>query len=182
VQALYQQQLWDPLNKGLTELRDGHGETLMALADVYDERDRNGHYSTTQDVFTAVRCVDDPRVTDQQAILKAQQQYLQVAPFLDDGQPASDARDACAFWPVPNTTRPHQPKADGLPPTLIISTTQDPATPYQAGVNLASALKGALLTFDGTQHTVFLQGNACVDRFGVAYLVDGTVPPAGARC
>jgi pimeloyl-ACP methyl ester carboxylesterase len=182
VQALYQQQLWEPLNTGLVELKQQRGDTLMQLADLYNERDKNGHYATTQDVFTAVRCVDDPPVTDQQAILAAQEKYEQVAPFLDDGKKPSDARDACAFWPVPNTTKPHEPDAVGLPPTLVISTTNDPATPYQAGVNLAKALKGSLLTFNGTQHTVFLQGNSCVDKVGTDYLVDGTLPPAGDRC
>ena len=47
----------------------------------------------------------------------------------------------------------------GLPPILVVSTTNDPATPYQAGVDLAKQLGGALLTFEGTQHTVVFQGN-----------------------
>jgi len=182
VQALYAQQLWEALNRGLAELKQGKGTTLMALADTYFERDSSGAYSTTQDAFTAVRCVDDPRVTDKNVIIEAQRRYKQVAPFLDDGQPPSAALDACAFWPAPNTSSPHEPKVPGLPPALVISTTGDPATPYQAGVNLAKALGGGLLTFDATQHTVFLQGNACVDRAGTDYLVNLTLPPAGTRC
>jgi hypothetical protein len=83
---------------------------------------------------------------------------------------------------VPNTSEPHVPNVEGLAKTLVISTTNDPATPYQAGVNLAKGLKGALLTFEGTQHTVFLQGVKCVDQAGTDYLVDGTVPPEGTRC
>ena len=182
VQALYQQELWEPLNSGLNELKQQRGATLMQLADLYNERGSDGHYGTTQDVFNAVRCVDDPRVTDPAAILQAQQEYMKVAPFLDDGRQASAARDACAFWPVPNTGEPHQPKVDGLPPTLTISTTNDPATPYQAGINLAKAMKGSLLTFEGTQHTVFLQGVACVDNAGTDYLLDGKLPAEGTRC
>ena len=41
----------------------------------------------------------------------------------------------------------------------MVSTTNDPATPYQAGVDLARQLGGTLLTFEGTQHTVVFQGN-----------------------
>jgi pimeloyl-ACP methyl ester carboxylesterase len=182
IQALYQQDLWEPLNLGLNQLKQQRGATLMKLADLYDERGQDGHYGTTQDVFMAVHCVDDPRVTDPATILQAQEQYFKVAPFLDDGRPPSPARDACAFWPVPNTSQPHQPNVDGLPPTLVISTTNDPATPYQAGVNLAKALKGGLLTFEGTQHTVFLQGVPCVDQVGTDYLVNGKLPPDGTRC
>ncbi|WP_306999069.1 alpha/beta hydrolase [Amycolatopsis thermophila] len=182
IQALYSQQLWTTLNSGLNELKTGQGATLMALADQYNERDRSGHYTNTQDAFTAVRCVDDPPVTDRAEVLAASNRYDQVAPFLDDGRPNGAALDPCAFWPVPNTSQPHEPHVDGLPPVLVISTTNDPATPYQAGVNLAKAMKGALLTFEGTQHTVFLQGNSCVDDIGSAYLIKGDLPAEGTRC
>ena len=64
----------------------------------------------------------------------------------------------------------------------MVSTVHDPATPYQAGVDLAKELGGSLLTFDGTQHTVVFQGNQCVDDYASAYLVDGTLPPTGATC
>ncbi|HVW40646.1 MAG TPA: alpha/beta hydrolase [Amycolatopsis sp.] len=182
VQALYSQQLWASMNSGLRELERGQGTTLMALADQYNERDSRGHYTNTQDAFTAIRCVDDPRITDKAKILDAENRYDQAAPFLDDGRPNGAALDACAFWPVPNTSEPHEPHVSGLPPVLVISTTNDPATPYDAGVNLAKAMNGALLTFEGTQHTVFLQGNSCVDDAGSQYLINGTVPPAGKRC
>lgn len=182
VQALYSRQLWEKLNTGLNELRRGRGETLMALADQYNERGPNGEYSSTQDAFAAIRCVDDPRVTDRDKILAAQRRYAKVAPFLDSGRPISDARDACAFWPVPNTSTPHLPDVEGVPPVLVISTTNDPATPYKAGVQLAKAMDGRLLTYEGTQHTVFAQGIPCVDQPGIDYLIDGTLPKKGLRC
>jgi pimeloyl-ACP methyl ester carboxylesterase len=182
VQALYSQQLWEPLNSGLNELKSGRGTTLMALADQYNERDSSGRYTNTQDAFTAVRCVDDPPVTNKTEILNAETRYDQVAPFLDDGGPDGAALDACAFWPVPNTSQPHEPKVSGVPPVLVISTTNDPATPYEAGVNLAKAMNGALLTFQGTQHTVFLQGNSCVDAVGTDYLIAGKLPAPGKSC
>ena len=46
---------------------------------------------------------------------------------------------------------------------VVVSTTHDPATPYQAGVDLARELDASLITFDGTQHTVVFNGDACVD-------------------
>lgn len=182
IAALYSQQQWPALNTGLNQVKQGRGATLLSLADMYNEREADGEYTTTQDAFVAIRCVDDPRVTEQAEILRAQRRYAEVAPFLDPGVPPSPARDACVFWPVPNTSEPHLPDVEGVPPTLVISTTNDPATPYEAGVNLAKAMGGSLLTFEGTQHTVFLQGNPCVDKAGTEYLVDGTLPPEGARC
>lgn len=182
IQALYSQQYWGYLNSGLNELKDGRGRTLMALADVYNGRNANGSYTNEQDAFTAVRCVDDPPVTDPKVQQQAEQRYKQVAPFLDDGRPAAPQTDACAVWPVPATSKPHTPNAPDLAPVLVVSTTNDPATPYQAGVNLAKSLKGGLLTFEGTQHTAFLQGIACVDRYGENYLTTLKLPPSGARC
>jgi len=92
------------------------------------------------------------------------------------------ALDVCAFWPVPPTNRAHTPQVAGLAPTLVVSTTGDPATPYQAGVDLARQLGARLLTFEGTQHTAALHGDRCVDDAVTAYLVDGTLPAEGARC
>ncbi|HEX4701960.1 MAG TPA: alpha/beta hydrolase [Pseudonocardiaceae bacterium] len=182
IQALYSQSYWGYLNNGLNDLQQGRGSTLMTLADVYDGRDPTGTYSNEQDAFNAIRCVDDPPVTDPTLQLTAAQRYKQVAPFLDDGRPATAQADACTVWPVPPTGKPHTPSVPGLPPVLVVSTTNDPATPYQAGVNLAKALGGGLLTFEGTQHTAFLQGIGCVDRAGTDYLINLTLPPAGTRC
>ncbi len=182
VQALYTEDLWEPLNSGLSELLQHEGSTLMSLADYYLGRDQDGTYDSTQEAFIAVRCVDDPRLEDPAQVAEVSRRYKEAAPFLDDGNPPSAARDACAFWPVPNTSEPHLPSVDGLPATLVISTTGDPATPYAAGEALAEALGGALLTYEATQHTVFLQGNSCVDDAGVAYLTDLTVPEEGTRC
>lgn len=182
VQALYSEQLWENLNSGLNELKQNEGATLMALADMYLERDRDGTYSTTQDVFTAVRCVDDPRLTDRNEALEVNREYKEAAPFLDDGNPPAAVLDSCAYWPVPNTSEPHVPNVPNLAQVLVISTTGDPATPYDAGVALAKGLGGGLLTYEATQHTVFLQGNECVDSAGTAYLTDLTLPAEGTRC
>jgi pimeloyl-ACP methyl ester carboxylesterase len=182
IQALYSQSYWTYLNQGLNELKQGNGRTLMLLADTYDGRNADGSYSNEQDAFNAVRCVDDPPNTDPNQLSQSQLRYKQAAPFLDDGRPAVAEEDTCAYWPVPPTDKPHLPSVTGLAPVLVISTTNDPATPYQSGVNLAKALGGGLLTFEGTQHTAFLQNNQCVDNWGSNYLIKGTLPPTGTRC
>lgn len=181
-QALYSKQLWQPLNQALTELSHGTGNGLLLLADLYDGRGDDGRYANTIDAFNAVRCVDDPRLVDRAVVQQADQQQRAAAPFLNDGRAPSTALDTCAFWPVPSSGSPHQPVVSGLPPVLVISTTNDPATPYQAGVELAKGLGGRLLTNEGEGHTAFLQRKKCVDDIGIAYLIDLTVPADGARC
>lgn len=182
IQALYGPQLWPQLNTGLAELQRGNGRILLGLADVYFGREPDGEYSNVTDAFDAVHCVDDQRVMARSKMREVDQRYRDAAPFLDNGYEANPAREACAFWPVPVTGDPDLPNVRGLPPTLVISSTGDPATPYRAGVELASALGGGLLTFEGTQHTVFLQGNKCIDNAGIQYLVNLQLPEDGARC
>ncbi|MDQ4105255.1 MAG: alpha/beta hydrolase [Actinomycetota bacterium] len=181
IQALYSDKLWPVLNRGLTELANGNGSTLLTLADIYYQRDDNG-YSGSQDAFKAVRCLDDPPVTDPAVNLEADRRYRLAAPFLDDGQPPSAARDACVFWPAPPTGEPGEPQIEGLAPVLVISTTGDPATPYEAGVQLARQLRGKLLTFNGNRHTVALQGVECVDEMVTNYLVRLALPKRSSLC
>ncbi len=175
VQALYSDQLWPLLNQGLLQLAAHDGSLLLTLADVYYQRDSHG-YSGSEDAFTAIRCLDDPPITDPAMAREADRRYRAAAPFLDDGHPPSAARDVCAFWPVPPTGKPATPTVIGLVPVLVISTTGDPATPYQAGVQLAQQLGGRLLTFYGNQHTVALQGVKCVDDAVTNYLVRLEMP------
>ncbi|MDI9895455.1 alpha/beta hydrolase [Rhodococcus sp. IEGM 1381] len=182
-QALYSQQLWRLLRAGLNELRDGRGDTLLRLADTYSGRLEDGSYTNIDDAFNAVRCVDGPPTTDRVAADEADARFRAAAPYLDDGRATGDAPlDLCAFWPVPNTSDPHIVDAEGLPTLVVVSTTNDPATPYQAGVELAAQLRGDLVTYDGTQHTVAFSGVGCIDDPLVNYLVDLVPPGDELRC
>ncbi|PND59372.1 alpha/beta hydrolase [Mycobacterium sp. ENV421] len=183
IMALYSPNLWRHLTQGLTEMTRGRGDTMLALADMYMRRDARGHYTNATDARIAVNCVDQPPITDRQKVIAEDKKMREVAPFMSYGDFTGHAPlSTCAFWPVPPTSTPHAVKAPGLPPVLVVSTTNDPATPYQAGVDLAKQLGGALLTFKGTQHTVVFQGNTCVDNYAAAYLVDLKLPPPGATC
>ncbi|WP_407663937.1 alpha/beta hydrolase [Mycolicibacterium sarraceniae] len=183
IMAMYSPSLWKDLSDGLTELSNGTGDTLLELADQYWNRDSDGHYSNAQDVLTAVTCVDDPPNTDRAKAIDEDRRARQLVPFDSYGQFTGNAPlDSCAFWPVPPTSGPHTVSAPGVPPVLVVSTTHDPATPYQAGVELAKELGGDVLTFNGTQHTVVFQGQTCVDKYAAAYLIDLALPPKGTTC
>ncbi len=180
---LYSPNLWRHLTQALSEMRDGTGDTMLTLADLYMGRDAEGHYNNSTDVRVAVNCVDQPAVTDRAKVIEEDRRVREVAPFMSYGEFTGHAPlSTCAFWPVPPTSTPHEIKVSGLPPILVVSTTNDPATPYQAGVDLAKQLGGTLVTFDGTQHTVVFQGNTCIDDIAARYLVDVTVPPPDTRC
>jgi pimeloyl-ACP methyl ester carboxylesterase len=184
INALYTPAHWKYLTSGLLGLQRGTdaGDLLM-LADDYDGRDRDGHYTNDQDAFNAVRCVDAPTPTDSAAWISADQRIRQAAPFLSYGQFTGNApRDLCALWPVPATSTPHAAPSVAPGKVVVVSTTHDPATPYQAGVNLARQLGGPLITYDGTQHTAVFNGDECVDAAVVRYFVSGALPPPSYQC
>lgn len=183
VSSLYGADYWSDLTVGLTELREGRGDTLLELADAYYGRDSDGHYSNMFAALSAVNCVDEPPLTDRAVVAEQDRRSRAVAPFLSFGTFTGRAPlDACAFWPVPVTSTLRDTARPGLPPTLVVSTTHDPATPYEDGVELARQLGGALLTYDGTQHTIVFSGDQCVDDIAVAYLVDLAEPEEDMVC
>lgn len=183
INALYAPQHWKYLTSGLLGLQHGTdaGDLLM-LADDYNGRDDDGHYDNSQDAFNAVRCVDAPSPTDAASWVDADRRIRQVAPFLSYGQFTGYApRDLCALWPAPATSSPHPAAPVGAGKVVVVSTTHDPATPYQSGVNLARQLGAPLISYNGTQHTAVLNGNRCVDTAVTRYFVDG-VSPGSLQC
>ncbi|WHT21561.1 alpha/beta hydrolase [Crossiella sp. CA-258035] len=158
---LYHSESWPRLTEAIEGLKAGDGTEMLAVADEYHGRRADGSYDGNQNALTAVNCMDAPPVKDRSKV---------------------EVLDVCAFWAAPNTMEPHRPKADGAPTAVVVSTTGDPATPHDWGIALAEALKARLVTFEGDQHTVYLEGKTCVDRPVTRYLVDGTLPPEGLRC
>jgi pimeloyl-ACP methyl ester carboxylesterase len=184
VNALYTQRYWKYLTSGLLGLQRGtDAGDLLLLADDYQHRNPAGHYDNQQDAFTAVRCVDAPYPTDPAVWVDADRRAREAAPFMAYGAFTGYApRDGCATWPVPPTSVPHEASSPGPGKVVVVSTTHDPATPYLAGVELARELEAALITFDGTQHTVVFNGNPCVDPAVVAFLIDSVAPPQNLQC
>lgn len=184
INALYSRQYWKFLTSGLLGLQRGTDPgDLLLLADDYLDRSPAGNYQNSQDAFYAIRCVNAQYPADPAVWVAADQRGRQAAPFLSYGSFTGFApRDVCAMWPVPATTTPHRAASPGAGKVVVVSTTHDPATPYQAGVDLAEQMGAALISFDGTQHTVVFNGDVCVDTAVVAFLVDQVQPPADLRC
>ncbi len=183
-QALYSESYWKSLADALTALTGGDGSKLMALADTYEQRDADGHYANIGAAFTAIGCIDGSRSVDPAVAQQTAEKLAAVAPFADTGDPPAATKDPCDFWaarPVP--LEPVESVPSGMPQILVISTTHDPATPYEAGVNLARVLDARLLSVDGSNHTAFLGiGNACVDDIGNDYLLTLNLPADGTTC
>jgi hypothetical protein len=167
----------------LLDLSNGDGAGMMTLADLYDGRDSQGHYSNSLDAFLAIGCIDGDRLVDDTKLDEYATKVAEAWQYQTTGDPPKGVKDPCEYWSTQPTTTPHVPQAEGLPRVLVISTTNDPATPYQAGVNLAKALGASLLTVNGTNHTAYLNiGSKCVDRIGTDYLTTLELPASDTTC
>ncbi|GGP34587.1 alpha/beta hydrolase [Streptomyces abikoensis] len=89
----------------------------------------------------------------------------------------------CAFWPRSGAPEVKVTGA-GLPATLMVNSTHDPATYYEGALRAHRALRGSRLvtvTGDG-DHGQYQNGNACVDATVDAYLLDGKLPARDTTC
>lgn len=171
--ALYSQPLWNRLDAAVADALDGDGSGLVDLADGYIGL---GAF----EVYFAVNCLDFTWPADAASFLEAGKTVGEAAPHFGEAIVTDYVR--CADWPVPSDPL-EAVTAAGAPPILVVSTTGDPATPYEAGVTLAERLEsGVLVTNEGEGHTVVADGNDCIDRIVVDYLVDDIVPDDGVTC
>lgn len=170
---LYNQSLWPSLDEAIDAANDGDGAGMLELADGYTSL-------VDFSIYFAVSCLDStwPRSTDE--FLARAKDADAVAPRF--GEAIVNDYIRCAVWPV--TPDPiGGVSADGAPPILVVSTTGDPATPYENGVRVAERLaSGVLVSFDGEGHTIVFQGSGCIDALARDYLVDLEVPGDGVRC
>jgi len=187
LQALYGEGYWKSLDQMLIEVSRATPvtSTAWALVDQYNDfSTRTGYTSNLQDAFRAISCLDSEYVSDQAELDDMQTQLLAVAPTLTLDLPVTPDT-FCATWPFGYQGTPHTlVTAQGSAPILVVSTTGDPATPYEGGVKVASALaSGVLLTYDGEGHTAYNRNaNACVVAAVDAYLISGAVPQDGTTC
>ncbi|WP_433544495.1 alpha/beta hydrolase (plasmid) [Streptomyces sp. CA-294286] len=155
----------------------------LTLRDAFYARTADGACGHDFDTNIAVRCMDSPRPTPEEQTALARK-IGKVAPMFDiDVFTTGNYHSECEAWPAPPTRdEPWLADVQGLPETLVVSVTGDPATPHEGGIAMAQALGGSLLTVDGKQHGAYLLGGSkCVDDVVDEYLLHLEIPPADAR-
>jgi pimeloyl-ACP methyl ester carboxylesterase len=172
--ALYSRSEWSRLDHAIADARRGDGSALVGLTDEYLQ-------AGSFDVYFAVNCLDYTWPSgDPDAVLAAAKAAGRESPHFGEALVSDYLR--CVDWPVPPDPLTAV-TATGAPPILVVSTTGDPATPYEGGVKVAQTLEsGVLLTNEGDGHGAVTGGNRCVTTKFQRYLVDLDVPPDGSRC
>lgn len=184
---LYSQSSWPDLTAMFQDLAKNDADSTFQNADGYNGRNADGTYSDNEsDVYAAVTCAEGDLGTDGVPLLQGLAKIDAAAPilgkyFAEDDYAVLDA--ACSNWPEPVAKLPAVFDAKGAAPIMVVATTNDPATPYAGGVSLSKQLSsGVLVTHQGEGHTVYAQGDSCIDDVVDAYLLAGTVPKADPMC
>lgn len=157
---------------GLVDAKNGDGETLAYLADIY--------YGVTEfDPYLAIECVDQPHPVGNAEWEAFADRLAGISPRI--GGSVANELLPCANWPVPVARTPKMPTAPGAPPILVVGNSGDAATPIEQAVKMAESLEsGILVTSEGLGHTSY--GNSCVDKITSAYLLDLKTPSPGTTC
>jgi pimeloyl-ACP methyl ester carboxylesterase len=172
---------FEALGKALAETARGSGDSLLALADAYTEREAGGKYSNLTAAFYATSCVDEPAPRTVAAVRRLARRVEKVAPRM--GEAAIWLGLPCTYWPARAARESAPVRAPDAPPILVVGTTNDPATPYAAAQALTEQLGNArLLTLEDDGHLAYARGNECIDDAVERYLREGELPPENTRC
>ena len=185
--TLYSESSWPALTQMFQDLAKDDADSSFENADAYNGRNSDGTYSdNASDVYAAVTCAEGDLGTDGVTALQGLAKIDAAAPilgkyFAEDDYAVLDT--ACSNWPEKVAKLPTSFSAKGAPPIMVVATTNDPATPYAGGVSLSKQLSsGVLVTHKGEGHTVYAQGDTCIDDTVDAYLISGKVPASDPMC
>lgn len=186
-ETLYSESSWPDLTQLFASLREGDADPAFAQADAYNDRSSNGTYTDNgTEVYTAVTCDETTLGTDGVDVLGDLAKLDAAAPTLGKYLAYDDTavlEAACDAWPYKPARLPTSFAAKGAKPIVVIGTTNDPATPYAQSVSLARQLSsGFLLTHHGEGHTVYAQGDTCIDANVDRYLLTGALPASDPDC
>ncbi|MEV6651343.1 alpha/beta hydrolase [Streptomyces sp. NPDC051219] len=185
IKPLYSQESWPLLTDALREAERGDGTRLLRLADSYNNRDDNGHYSTGHHAQRAVSCADaKDRVTADEVRARHLADFTKVSPAFGPYL-AWDLAGWCASWPVAGESETPEVNAPGAAPILVVGGTGDPATPYEGAQRMAEELGrgvGVQITYKGEGHGAYTTGNACIADAVDPYFLEGRVPVSGTTC
>ena len=126
-------------------------------------------------VYSAVQCTDASWTTNWNAVRNKSWNYYYRAPFLTWSNTWFNA--PCLTW----AAKPAKPvKVDGskAPPILLISETNDAATPFEGSIVMRRLFPKSVLIegVGGTTHAGSLSGVACTDDRIADYLATGALP------
>jgi pimeloyl-ACP methyl ester carboxylesterase len=174
LQGGYWDQYWPGLAQALsTYLNSGNTTGLIDQYQSYGVQNENLFA-----VYNAVECADVSWPRNFAYWTSDTEMVYKTAPFYAWGNAWDNA--ACAFWPVHGPAKPLRINGTGLPGTLMLQGTLDPATPYAGAQNAHKLLPSARMVVvegGGNHGQSFEQpSDTCVQGYVNAYLATGALP------
>ncbi len=178
VQAMYSDRYWPSLERALEDAADGDGAGLLALQDLYLQRNSDGTYSNLLESFQAILCADDAeRPTVEESDAEAEE-LVAVAPRLF---PFTTGSYTCTFFPESLDPR-IEITGVGAGPIVVVGTTGDPSTPLESSRAMAESLEdGRFVIVEANQHTGY-GVNGCINDVIHDYLINLDAPDDGTVC
>ena len=127
-------------------------------------------------MYLAVECTDAPWPRKWKVWQRTNDRLHAFAPFLTWNNAWFNA--PCRTWTAPSG-KPVNVKGQHVPPILLISETEDAATPFEGALEVRKRFHRSRLIegVGGTTHAGSLSGVACVDDRIADYLLTGKLPP-----
>jgi pimeloyl-ACP methyl ester carboxylesterase len=170
--ATYDSETWPRLWSAIASGLDGD---LRGVSDLAGSYTRLVPYAP----FAIITCLDGAHPDGYADWQESGDRFARSSPRF--GRVLANELLPCAFWPAA-TYQPQPLDAAGSPPILVIGSTGDAATPYEAAVEVAEQLdQGALLTVELDGHVALGDSDCAAERV-TRYLVDLAVPGAGNQC
>lgn len=163
IESMYSTSLWYYLNKGIEYLKTIRNAGLMLiLADMYYSRNNDGGYDFSEPAFRTISCTDsDEDSSDRELNALITKLQHQAAPFTDPGKNADGTQRGeeaqygwCHYYKV-RAQRTKGVEIDNASNILVISSSYDPATPFENGVIAAKLVKGTLLSVANNSHCAY---------------------------
>jgi pimeloyl-ACP methyl ester carboxylesterase len=173
IYATYVESFASTFYRALRDGVEGDGSRLRDMADSYYDE---GNFAS----YAGVECIDSPHPEGADAYKRFADDLTAISPRF--GGAIANELLPCAFWPAPVHSVVGDVVAPDGPPTLVVGTTHDSATPYEQAVKVAKTLAhGRLVTYEGDQHTSY-GISTCTADIAAKYLIDLELPDDGTIC
>jgi pimeloyl-ACP methyl ester carboxylesterase len=174
IAALYEPAAWPVLAQALVDAEQGDGTTLLAGADMYNQRNPDDTYGNDLDAQTVISCAS--------GISDAVDPSLDLAAISPVFGPIVPASSVTCVDPA-QVEPPASIAFAGSAPVIVIGGTGDPATPFAMAEQMVTDIgsQATLVVFEGQGHGQSL-GDPCLLDVVTKALLTATAPAAGTVC
>ena len=180
--ALYSQSMWEYLGTALAGTQDGDSDFLLAMADIFNDRNDDGTYTTSQTSSYVIRCASGfERELPTEAVEFVKKLKEEFPWYYRELAPSDFDEPSCeSIFENQNIV---DVSYSGDAPIVVVGGTNDPATPFRWSEELESSLgtNSALVRFTGEGHGQILDSK-CVGAIAESVFVDLEVPKSVLTC